>query len=43
MIYADFESMLVLENDGKQNPENSYAINIKIMLVVVLVIKLVCQ
>ena len=24
IIYADFESILVLENNGKQNPEESY-------------------
>ena len=24
MIYADFESILVPEDNGKQNPDNSY-------------------
>ena len=24
MIYGDFESILVLEDNGKQNPEESY-------------------
>ena len=24
MIYADFESILLLENNGKQNPNESY-------------------
>ena len=24
MIYADFESVLVPENNGRQNPEESY-------------------
>ena len=27
MIYADFESILVLENNGKQNPNESYTNN----------------
>ena len=27
MIYADFESILVPENNGKQNPDDSYTNN----------------
>ena len=35
MIYADFESILVPEDNGKQNPEESYT-NIKNMLLAVM-------
>ena len=39
MIYSDLESILISENDEKQNPQMSLIqINIKIMLVAVLVI-----
>ena len=38
MIYADFESNLVPEDSGKQNPNVSYTKNIKTMLLVVIVI-----
>ena len=34
-IYADFESILVPEDNGKQNPEESYT-NIKNMLLAVM-------
>ena len=36
-IYADFESILVPEDNGKQNPNESYT-NIKSMLLLVTVI-----
>ena len=38
MIYADFESILVLENNGKQNPNSLILTFIKNMLLVVMVI-----
>ena len=37
MIYADFQSILVLENNGKQNPNEISQTNIKITLASVLV------
>ena len=37
MIYSDFEIILVLENNGKQNPNESYNKNIKNMSLVVMV------
>ena len=37
MIYSDFEIILVLEDNGKQNPNESYNKNIKNMLLVVMV------
>ena len=38
MIYADFESILVPEDNGKQNLNEYYTKNIKNMLIVVMVI-----
>ena len=38
MIYADFESILVPEDNKKQNPNESYTENIKNMLRAVIVI-----
>ena len=38
MIYADFEIILVPEDNGKQNPNDSYTKNIKNILLVVMVI-----
>ena len=38
MIYADFESILVPEDNKKQNPNESYTENIKNMLCAVIVI-----
>ena len=38
MIYADFESILVAEDNGKQNRNESYTTYIKNMLLVVMVI-----
>ena len=37
MIYSDFEIILVLEDNGKQNPNESYNKNIKNMSLVVMV------
>ena len=37
MIYADVKSILVAENNGNQNPNETYT-NIKVMLAVVFVI-----
>ena len=37
MIYADVKSILVTENNGNQNPNETYT-NIKVMLAVVFVI-----
>ena len=37
MIYADFEIILVPEDNGKQNPNDSYTKNIKNILLVVMV------
>ena len=37
MIYSDFEIILVLEDNGKQNPDESYNKNIKNMSLVVMV------
>ena len=38
MIYADFESILVPGDNGKQNPEESYTTSIKNMLLAVIAI-----
>ena len=38
MIYADFESILVAEDNEKQNRNESYTTYIKNMLLVVMVI-----
>ena len=38
MTYADFESILVPENNGKQNPEESYTNKFKNILLVVMAI-----
>ena len=37
MIYSDFEIILVLEDNGKQNPNESYNKNIKNLSLVVMV------
>ena len=38
MIYANFESILVPKDDGKQNPHECYILkNIKNMLLVVMI------
>ena len=37
IYYADFESILVPEDKGKQNQDDSYTENIKIMLLAVMV------
>ena len=37
MIYANFESILAPENNGKQNLDVSFASNVKIMFLVVMV------
>ena len=42
MIYADFESILVTENNGKQNSEESYTNKFKDFLLVAYGCKLVC-
>ena len=34
VIYADFESILVSENNRKQNPEDSYTIEFATLLIV---------
>ena len=39
MIYTDFECILVLEDIGKQDPQESYTTNIKNMLLAITVIK----
>ena len=38
MIYAEFESILVPDDNGKQNSNEAYIKNIKNMLLVVMVI-----
>ena len=38
IIYADFRSILVPEDNGKQNPNEPYITNIKNMLLAVMVI-----
>ena len=38
MVYADFESILVPEDNGKQNPKESYTNNIKNILFAVMAI-----
>ena len=38
IIYADFESILVPEDNGKQNPKESYTNNIKNILFAVMAI-----
>ena len=40
MIYADFESILVPGDNGKQNPDESYTTNTKNMLLVVMIISM---
>ena len=42
MIYADFESILVTEKNGKQNSEESYTNKFKDFLFVTYGCKLVC-
>ena len=37
-IYGDFECILVLEDNEKQNPDDSYTKNFKNMLLTVMVI-----
>ena len=38
LIYAYFESILILEKNGKQNPKESYTTNIKNMLFAVMTV-----
>ena len=38
MIYADFQISLVPEDNGKQNPDQSYMTNVKNMLLAVIAI-----
>ena len=40
MMYGDFESILVPENNGKQNTMSLKQINIKVMLTAVLITNL---
>ena len=42
MIYADFESILVPEDNGKQNPEESYTNRYQKHIACSYVYKLVC-
>ena len=37
MIDTDFESILAPENNGKQNPDVSFPLNIKVVFLVVMV------